>query len=265
MQFDPPTEQEKAVAITRLVDGSLSDAERPTIEAWARERPEISRQVAAQRAVAESLRSAGPAPPERLMASVRERVQPSGEVHARRAPGRWLSATPAWRPAAGIAALGAVCAIVVLLVIGIGNATNAPSVTGAAKLAFAPSTGGPPAVKTARLLDISYGGVTFPNYADFAVVPTGTRTDRIGGRPALTVFYRLPNGDRLSYTVFAGSPVPYPRGAKTVVFDGVRLRTFSIPSGLAVVTLVRYGRTCVLAAPTRSDLVLALAKAPLRA
>ena len=35
-------------------------------------------------------------------------------------------------------------------------------------------------------------------------------------------------------------------------------------AGLAVVTLQRFGRTCVLAAPTSRDLVLALAAAPIR-
>jgi hypothetical protein len=151
-----------------------------------------------------------------------------------------------------------------ILMIGSGGGTNAPSIPAAAKLAFAQPIGSAPAAKNAKLLNVSYAGVTYPNYAQFAVLPTGTRTDRIGGRPALTVFYHLPNGARLSYTVFSGKPVPLPAAAKTVVFDGVRLRAFSTPSGIAVVTLVRFGRTCVLAAPTKRDLVLALAAAPVR-
>jgi hypothetical protein len=90
------------------------------------------------------------------------------------------------------------------------------------------------------------------------------RHDRIGGRPALTVFYRLPNGARMSYTVFSGKPVGLPRSARRVVFQGVPLTTFSTRPGLAVVTLVRFGRTCVLAGPTRRDVLLALAAAPIR-
>jgi hypothetical protein len=47
------------------------------------------------------------------------------------------------------------------------------------------------------------------------------------------------------------------------VFDGARLREFSA-GGLSVVTLVRFGHTCVLAAATPPDVVLALAAAPIR-
>jgi hypothetical protein len=63
--------------------------------------------------------------------------------------------------------------------------------------------------------------------------------------------------------VFSGDAVPLPRAARSVVYDGVRLRVFRTAK-LAVVTLVRFGRTCVLAAPTPPDLVLALAAAPIR-
>jgi hypothetical protein len=264
MPFDPTAEENQAQAITRLVDNTLSDAERPAIEAWAGERPDISRQVAIQRGVADALSRSGPEPPERLLAAVRDRVHASDQGKARRTLPAWLGSKLAARPALGGAALAAVCAVVALVIVGILPGTSSPSIPAAAKLAFAPSTGAAPAAKSATLLDISYAGITYPNYARFAVQPTGRRTDRIGGRSALTVFYRLPNGARLSYTVFSGAPVSLPRAARPVVFDGVRLRTFTIRSGLAVVTLVRFGRTCVLAAPTRRDLVLALAAAPVR-
>ena len=48
------------------------------------------------------------------------------------------------------------------------------------------------------------------------------------------------------------------------MFEGVPLTTFSTRPGLAVVTLVRFGRTCVLAGPTTRDVLLALAAAPVR-
>jgi len=104
--------------------------------------------------------------------------------------------------------------------------------------------------------------VTYPNYAKFSVPATGTRTDRIGGRSALTVFYRVSSGAQMSYTVFSGKAVPLPSSATSVVFDGVPLHWFSTSSGLSDVTLVRYGRTCVLAAPVKPNVVLALAAAP---
>lgn len=261
MTFDPKAEEDEAQAITRLVDDTLSASERPAIEAWANERPEIRRQIADQRGVADALSHGGPEPPARLVAAVRDRVRASdaGRTHL---PG-WLSSKPTLRPVLGGAALVAICAVVAVVIVGVVG-TSSPSIPAAAKLAFAPSTGGAPAARNARLLDISYAGITYPNYAEFAVHPSGTRTDRIGGRPTLTVFYRLPDGARLSYTVFSGAPVALPRAAKPVVFEGVPLRTFTTSSGLAVVTLVRFGRTCVLAAPTRRDLVLALAAAPVK-
>ncbi len=161
------------------------------------------------------------------------------------------------------------CAVIAVLVIALGasgTGTEGPSIAAAARLALAPSTGAAPAVRNARLLDVDYQGVTFPSYASFRhVPPTGVRSDRIGGRPAFTVFYRLPNGAPMSYTVFAGRPVRLPRDARHVVFQGVPLTTFSARPGLAVVTLVRFGRTCVLAGPTTRDVLLALAAAPVRA
>jgi anti-sigma factor RsiW len=264
MPFDPTADEDQARAVTRLVDNTLSDAEKPAVEAWANERPEISRQIADQRGVADALRGGGPEPPERLVAAVRDRVQASDQRRTRLTAPAWLSSRPGLRPVLGGAALAAVCAVVALVVVAIVPGSSSPSIPAAARLAFAPSTGGAPAARNARLLDISYAGITYPNYAQFAVHPSGQRTDRIGGRPALTVFYRLPNGARLSYTVFSGKPVRLPRAARPVVFEGVPLRTFSTRSGLAVVTLVRFGRTCVLAAPTRRDLVLALAAAPVK-
>lgn len=261
----PRSEQEQAHAITRLVDDSLDDAERAAVEEWANQRPEIRRQVALQRRVAQELRSGGPAVPDGLLETVQARPRAPARPVARRSTD-WRRAP--WlrrRSAVGAAGVLALAAVVVGLVIGI-SAGSSPSIPGAAKLAFAPATQPAPAAKSSKLLDVSYGGVTYPNYSQqFGAVPTGRRVDRIGGRPALTVYYRLRDGTRLSYTVFSGKPVALPADAKAVAFDGVPLRVFSTPSGLSVVTLVRFGRTCVLAAPTGRDTVLSLAAAPIRA
>lgn len=169
------------------------------------------------------------------------------------------------RPAVAVAWLAAVCAAVVVGIVAVGGGGSGPSIRAAAALAFAPSTGPAPPARSPKLLDASYGGVTYPNYAKFSVPPTGERTDRVDGRPALTVFYRLPNGTRLSYTVFSGTAVPLPRDARAVRFEGVPLHMFTTSSGLSVVTLARYGRTCVLAARAKPDVVLSLAAAPVLA
>ena len=258
MRLHSSPEERQAAQITRLVDDPSAGTSSEQ-SAWA-ERPEIRDQVTAQRRVAQELRAGGPDVPDRLVSTVEAKVRDAYGSQ----PARPRRAAPSWRPAVAVAGLAAICAVIVIAAVGVG-AGSRPSIPAAAELAFAPSTGPAPAARSAALLDVSYGGVTYPNYGKFAVPPTGRRTDRIGGRPALTVFYRLPNGTRLSYTVFSGRAVPLPASAKNVVFEGVPLRVFRTSSGLSVVTLVRYGRTCVLAARTRPDVVLGLAAAPVLA
>lgn len=248
MRFQQSPEEKEAQAITRLVDAPAAGSD-------------ISPDVAAERRVADALRSGGPEVPDRLVRSIDAKVRDAYGDAAPRARRRG----PASRPAIALTGVAAICAAIVVAIIGVGGGSSGPSIPTAAALAFARSTGPAPSVKSPTLLDASYGGVTFPNYAKYSVPPTGTRTDRIGGRPALTVYYRLPDGTPLSYTVFSGKAVPLPSGVRNVVFRGVPLREFSTSSGLSVVTLVRYGRTCVLAARTAPDNVLALAAAPVLA
>lgn len=216
--------------------------------------------------MAAALRDGGPAVPDHLVTAIGERVERAygptgGRARPTRRPARRLAV--AWRPAISVPALAAVCAAIVIA-ISLGGATGGPSIAAAARLAYAPATGPAPATTSARFIDASYAGVTFPSYARFQVAPTGVRSDHIGGRPTFTVFYRLRDGVTMSYSVFSGKPVALPRNARTFVYDGVKLHEFSAGRGLAVVTLVRYGRTCVLAAPSNRDILLGLAAAPIR-
>jgi anti-sigma factor RsiW len=275
MALTPRSEDEAARAITRLVDGTLSDAEREAVEAWAAASPEISRQVLAQRRMARELAIGGPLAPDRLLDAVRRSSRPSGSrasppgsrmaAHSpsrldrvTRGASRWSTG---WRPAAALGALAAL-AVVIVIAAGRGGSSTSPSITAAARLAFAQATESAPTVSNASYLDVSYHGLTFPNYAHLDAVATGQLVNRIGGRPALTVFYRLRNGARLSYTVFSGKPVELPAAAHVVRYDGVPLRVYRTSDGLSVVTLVRHGRTCVLAAATPRTVVLALAAEP---
>jgi hypothetical protein len=262
--FRPKSAEDEACAITGLVDDSLSASERADVEAWAREHENIARQVDAQRQVSAALRDSGPDAPPMLVTQIRDRVTGAYGDHAAKQTRRRQAFT-GWRPLIPVAAAG-VAALVVAIVLIAGGGSGGPSIEHAAQLAFAPSTQPAPGVQSPRYLDVSYGGVTFPNYVRaFGAVPTGQRFDRIGGRPALTVFYRLSNGTRVSYTVFSGKPVPLPQGTQEVVYEHVRLHSFVSGSKLAVVTLVRHGRTCVLAAMTPPSQVIALAEEPLRA
>jgi hypothetical protein len=254
MRFRQSPEDQQAEAITRLVDDAAVDTD--ASEAWA-DRPELRREVDAQRRVVRALRTGGPAVPDHLVQTLGAKVHDAYGAE----PPRPRRARAGWWPTVAAAGIAAVCAAIVIAV-GLGGGSSRPSIPAAAELAFSPSTGPAPAVKNATYLDVSYGGVTFPNYQKLSVPPTGQRTDKIGGRSALTVFYRLPDGTPLSYTVFSGTAVPRPSNVKSVVFEGVPLHYFTTSSGLSVVTLVRYGRTCVLAAKTKLDVVLGLAAAP---
>jgi hypothetical protein len=154
----------------------------------------------------------------------------------------------------------------VIAVVVITTGTTSPSITTAARLAFVKATEPAPGVSGAHYLDVSYHGVTFPNYKQsLNAVATGRLSNQIDGRPALTVFYKLQGGQRLSYTVFSGRPVNVPAAARWTRFRGVPLKVYRTSDGLSVVTLVRHGRTCVLAATASKRTVLALAAEPVLA
>jgi hypothetical protein len=274
MAFTPRSDEEAAQAITRLVDGTLPDAERDAIEAWAQASREVSHQVLVERHIARELRTGGPAVPDRLLDAVQRRAEASG---SRAQPGSRSQSRPpsrlergtrhrsrwatGWRPAAALGTLAAL-AIAIVIAVGAGGSSVSPSISAAARLASVPATEPAPTISNASYLDVSYHGVTFPNYARLRAAATGQLVNRIGGRPALTVFYRLSNGARLSYTVFSGQPVGLPTAARLVRYHGVPLRVYRTSSGLSIVTLVRHGRTCVLAAATPSTVVLGLAAEP---
>jgi hypothetical protein len=262
MAFTPKSNEALAQAITRLVDDSLSHVGRPAIEAWAAATPEVAIEVVLQRRVARDLRAGGPPAPQSLIAAVEARARAVGRSHTRYVlpqPARWSRTVVA--AVAGVA----LAAVVAGITLRVGAGHPVPSIALASRLAFAHATEPAPSAHNPKLLGVSYVGITFPNYArQFGAVATGQRADRLAGRPALTVFYRLRDGARLSYTVYSGDPVPPPPSTQSVVFGGVPLHLVKT-EGLAVVTLVRQGHTCVLAGPVRPDVVLALAAAPVRA
>ena len=194
MRFRQTPEEKAGQAITRLVDEPATGTQPAQSGEWA-DRPEIRRQVARQRRVADELRSGGPAVPDQLVRNIDAKVREAYGSAAPRPRRTRLASGSAWRPAIAVGGLAVVCAAIVIAVAGGGS--SGPSIPAAAALAFAPSTGPAPGVKSAQYIDAAYGGVTYPNYAKFSVPPTGVRTDRIGGRPALTVYYRLPDGTPL--------------------------------------------------------------------
>jgi hypothetical protein len=160
--------------------------------------------------------------------------------------------------------VGTVVALVVAAAIVVYFATRTtppPSTTAAARLVLAPPQGPPPAVASADYLALSYNGVRFPNYQSMHAVATGQLSKAIDGRPAMTVFYRLQGGQRLSYTVFSGAPTHPPARASLDYFDTVGLRVYRT-HGLTVITTTRHGRTTVTASSAPLATLLTFAAAP---
>ncbi|HEV7496179.1 hypothetical protein [Baekduia sp.] len=151
-------------------------------------------------------------------------------------------------PALGGLGLAALAAVVLLLV-GLGGGSSAPSVDDAVALALAPATAPAPAIDpvNTQVVRERIGGITFPNYS-YAWPKwktTGARRDRLSGRDAMTVVYRGPRGD-VGYTIVDGKPLDPPDGARHVRAGGVDLSIVR-RDGATVVTWERDGHTCVLA------------------
>jgi hypothetical protein len=167
------------------------------------------------------------------------------------------------RPAIGITALVAVVAIIAVAVVVITRGPG-PSLGAAARLGLKRPTGPAPSAAGPLYLNLSFSGVTFPNYERMNAVATGQIRNTIGGRAAVTVLYRLKGGQRISYTVLSGDPVKPPLASQRAYFQGVGMRIFRT-AGLTVATLVRHGRTTVLAGSGPEDTVLGFAAEPVLA
>jgi hypothetical protein len=144
---------------------------------------------------------------------------------------------------------GAIAAVVLALVLSLGGgARSNPSVRQTAALTTLPATAGaPPKSHTGRAeLTAAVDGVAFPYWEDaLGWRATGTRTDRVGGRPVTTVFYADHAGAQVGYAIVGGLPAPNVAGGTTASVRGIRYRLLS-ENGAAVVTWLRDGRLCVI-------------------
>jgi hypothetical protein len=106
-----------------------------------------------------------------------------------------------------------------------------------------------------KLLAAEVEGVPFPNWSrEFGWRAAGTRTDRLDGRHARTVFYRKA-GKRIAYTIVSGDGIRAPADSQPARLNGVNLHTFRSGDRHAV-TWWRNGRTCVLSASNVGDRTL---------
>lgn len=233
----PSRPDEHAEILAKLADGTLDPARREEARAQIQASPELSALYAREQRVAGLLRDARAS--DRAPAGLRARLdaqRPAAGTLRRRRLGY----------AGGLS--GALAAVVLALVLLLpGGAPGAPSVSQAAALAArGPAAAGPspdpdaPRVQLGRSIENVY----FPNWARrFGWRAIGQRSDRIDGRPAVTVYYEW-HGHQIAYTIVASPALAQPAASVTRL-NGVELRTLRL-DGRQVVTWRRAGHTCVL-------------------
>jgi hypothetical protein len=193
------------------------------------------------RRVVEALRHGGPATPDGLRSRLQALEARPSEM---RRPALPRGVPRLLAPAAGVAALVVVAVVVVLSLGG----PAGPSVVQAAEIAQLPANGPTPAQDpgSPALLERHLEGVTFPDWSKkFGWRAEGSRTDRLDGRRAETVFYTH-HGHRIGYTVISGEPLEPAEGAQTVTRNGVEIHRYK-DGDRTVVTFERGGLTCILA------------------
>jgi hypothetical protein len=233
--------------LSALADGTIDPARRPEVEARLAASPELTALYERERRVVELLHRV--AVTDRAPARLRARIEaqrPKPAVLARRRFGY----------AGALAGALAVVALALALLLP-GGTPGAPSVSRAADLAVLGATAPPPAPNPgAPNVKLGYGvqDVYFPNWERrFDVRAVGQRTDGLGGRPAVTVYYRW-GGKLIAYTIVGGPALTEP-AANITRRNGVELRTLTLNSR-EVVTWRRNGHTCVLSAKGVSTALL---------
>lgn len=155
------------------------------------------------------------------------------------APRRRFFARP--RSLAFVASAAALAAAAAVL---FSAGTSGPSVAEAAQVALAPPRSPAPAVKAdEKTLDAAVDGVAYPYWADATGWrAVGSRTDAVEGRAIRTVVYQDAGGRRIGYAIAAGSPLSGADGDHDGAF------TVAHENGATIVTWLRDGHTCILAA-----------------
>lgn len=234
-QFDA----KQLAELSALADGSLPAERRPAVRERIASSPELSDLFERERRVVDVLhetRSVDRAPAS-LRAAV-DGMRPSSRVRAQRRV-VWGGAF-----AAGLAAV--VLAVVLVLP---GGTPGAPSVSAAAALALRGVSAPPPAPDPKRpdaKLRETLGDVYFPNWdRSLGWRAVGQRSDQLGGRVALTVYYGR-RGKRVAYTIIDTPALAQPVASVSSI-RGVQYRTLRL-DGRLVVTWRRDNHTCVLSA-----------------
>jgi anti-sigma factor RsiW len=236
---------QKALAdLSALADGTLDPARAAAVREQIARSPQLSERYELERQAVSALRATRSdfAPP-RLRARI--------EAERRRAT--------ATRPRLvfGGALATAVAAVVVALVLLLpGGAPGSPSISQAAALALRGPAQAPPAIDSKNpiaKLDQGVQEIYFPNWVQRGWIAAGQRTDQLGGKNAVTVYYDH-GRTRIAYTILSAPALKWAR-AHTWVLAGTTLQSFRL-DGRTVVTWRRAGHTCVLSGPGVSERAL---------
>jgi anti-sigma factor RsiW len=242
--------------LAALADGSLPADRRAQLRAQIEASPELASALTEQERAVTMLRALDEPAPAALRARVREMTDGAERNAGPRRAWRWRRSL--FVPAATALAV-AVAALIVLL--GSGG-SSAPTVPQTAHLALAAATAPAPAEDPAHSgqLRLRVGGIAFPYYGHSAGwEATGVRTDAIGGRRIVTVFY-MEQGHRVGYAIVSGAPLAV-GGGKVIMEGGVSYRVQHTGSAL-LITWRQGGHTCVIAGQrVNSATLLALASA----
>jgi hypothetical protein len=233
--------------LSALADGTIDPSRRAAVEAWIATDPRLGDTYETERSLVERLhevRAEGRAP-----TALRARIE--ADRSARRARPR---VRIAYAAALGTAAAALAVALGLTLP---GGAPGSPSVSQAAALAqrgpAQPAPGPNPRYPKARLAQ-DVQEVYFPNWErSFGWQAVGQRTDRLGQRVAVTVYYAR-GSQQVAYTIVGGGALPEP-GGQVSLLNRYRLDTLT-SGGRTIVTWRRKGRTCVLSASGVSPQVL---------
>lgn len=220
--------------IAALADGS---AEAPGLRERIAADPGLAALFDEQTRAVRAVRAAQPSAPPTLRAA----------VAAGRAAGTGTAPRPR-RPALGLVLAAA--GVLALGVVAILQRDATPSVTAVAAIAArGPAVPAPAPDPTHRgALRTQLDGVRYPYLEGaFGWLTTGARTDRLDGRPTMTVYYSGPGQASAGYTIVGGPALPEPSGARVLESRGTRYLTLT-RAGRSIVTWRRAGHTCVMSA-----------------
>jgi hypothetical protein len=238
-----PTNEEQ---LTRLADDTLAAPQRGALLRDVADSPEFAAALAEQTYAVGLVRSVEVEAPATLHARVGALQRPLAQRV------RWQLAVPSSIVAA---------AAVVALVFALTPSSTPVTVVGAAHLALSSATLGAPPATTGdpTTVTTAIDGVSFPDWQARGWQTTGARRDTLGGQDVDTVFYSSASYPSVGYSIAAGDPLSVGSVQQAVLIHGVRFEVIDA-DGATIVTWLRDGHTCVLAArDADADVLLSLA------